>query len=75
VYQKTLQAAEEKQKLNLFRVNEMLRLVSALRTTAKLVRMLPTLNEEVKKTDKNQLKETAKELDKKFVASNLLNTI
>ena len=75
VYQKTLQAAEEKQKLNLFRVNEMLRLVSALRTTAKLVRMLPTLNEEVKKADKNQLKETAKELDKKFVASNLLNTI
>jgi len=75
VYQKTVQAAEERQKLNPFLPNEMLKLVSALRTTAKLVGMLPTLDEEVKKVDKNRLKETAMELDKKFVASNLLDTI
>jgi hypothetical protein len=75
VYQKTAQAAEEKQRLNLFRLNEMLKLVSTLRTTAKLVSLLPTLDEEVKKIDENQLRKTAVELDKKFVASNLLNDI
>jgi len=75
VYQKTAQAAEEKEKLNPFLPNEMLKLVSALRTTAKQVGMLPTFHEEVKRIDKNQLKKTAMELDKKFVASNLLNNI
>jgi len=75
VYQKTAQATEEKQRLNPFLPSEMLKLVSTLRTTAKLARLLPTLAEEVKKTDKNQLKKTAMELDKKFVASNLLNDI
>jgi len=75
VYQKTVQAAEEKQRLNPFLPNEMLKLVSTLRTTAKLVNLLPTLNEEVKEIDKNQLKKTAMELDKKFVATNLLNDI
>jgi len=75
VYQKTAQAAEEKQRLNPFLPNATLKLVSTLRTTAKLVSLLPTLNEEVKETDKKQLKKTAVELDKKFVASNLLNDI
>ena len=75
VYQKAAQAAEEKQRLNPFLPNEMLRLVSTLRTTAKLVHLLPTLDEEVKEIDKTQLKKTAVELDKKFVASNLLNDI
>ena len=75
VYQKTAQAAEEKQRLNPFLPNEMLKLVSALRTAAKLVSLLPTLYEEIKGIDKNQLKKTAMELDKKFVASNLLNSI
>lgn len=75
VYQKTAQAAEEKQRLNPFLPNEMLKLVSSLRTTAKLVNLLPALDEEVKKVDKNQLKKTAVEVDKKFVASNLLNDI
>jgi hypothetical protein len=73
VFQKTAQAAEEKQRLNPFLPTEMLRLVSALRTTAKLVNLLPTSDEEAKGIDKNQLKETAMEIDKKFVASNLLN--
>jgi hypothetical protein len=75
LYQKTAQAAEEKQKLNPFLPNETLKLVSALRTTAKLVNLLPTPDEEVKEVDKNQLRKTAVELDKKFVASNLLNNI
>lgn len=75
VYHKTIQAAEEKQKLNPFLPNVMLHLVSTLRTTAKFAGLLPTLNEEVKKIDKNKLKETAKELDKKFVASNFLKGI
>jgi hypothetical protein len=75
VYQKTAQAAEEKQRLNPFLPHEMLKLVSTLRTTAKLVGLLPTLNEEVKEVDKNQLRETAVGVDKKFVASNLLNGI
>ena len=75
VYQKAAQAAEEKQRLKPFLPNEMLKLVSTLRTTAKLVHLLPTLDEEVKEIDKNQLKKTAVELDKKFVASNLLNDI
>jgi hypothetical protein len=75
VYQKTVQAAEEKQRLNPFLPHEMLKLVSTLRTTAKLVGLLPTLDEELKKIDKNQLRETAVGLDKKFVASNLLNDI
>ena len=75
VYQKTAQAAEEKQRLSPFLPNEMLRLVSALRTTAKLVRLLPTSDEEVKETDKNQLRKTATELDKKFVAANLLSDV
>lgn len=75
VYHKTAQAAEEKQKLNPFRPNEMLKLVSALRTTAKLVGLLPTIDEEIKKIDKSELKKTATELDKKFVASNFLNGI
>lgn len=75
VYQKTAQAALEKQKMNPFRPTEMLKLVSTLRTTAKLAGLLPTIDEEVKKIDKDQLKETAAELDKKFVASNLLNSL
>jgi len=75
VYQKTAQAAEEKQRLNPFLPNEMLKLVLTLRTTARLVRLLPTPDEEVKETDKNQLRKTAVELDKKFVASNLLSDI
>lgn len=75
VYQKTAQAAEEKQRLNPFLPNATLKLVSTLRITAKLVSLLPTLNEEVKETDKKQLRKTAVELDKKFVASNLLNDI
>ena len=73
VYQKTSQAAEEKKRMNPFLPSEMLRLVSALRTTAKLAGLLPTLDEEVKSIDNAQLKKTAAELDKKFVASNLLN--
>jgi len=75
VYQKTAQAAEEKERLSPFLPNEMLKLVSALRTTAKLVSLLPTLDEEIKGIDKDQLKKTAMEIDKKFVASNLLNDI
>lgn len=75
VYQKTTQAAEEKQRLNPFLPNATLKLVSTLRTTAKLVSLLPTLREEVKETDKKQLQKTAVELDKKFFASNLLNDI
>jgi len=75
VYQKAAQAAEEKRRLNPFLPNEMLKLVSTLRTTAKLVSLLPTLEEEVKEIDENQLKKTAVELDKKFVASNLLSDI
>jgi hypothetical protein len=75
VFQKTSQAAEEKQRLNPFLPTEMLKLVSTLRTTAKLVNLLPTLDEEVKGIDKDRLKETAMEIDKKFVASNLLNDI
>ncbi|MFH0748840.1 MAG: hypothetical protein V1915_02825 [Candidatus Bathyarchaeota archaeon] len=75
VYQKTVQATEEKQKLSPFLPNEMLKLVSVLRTTAKLVGLLPTLNEEVKEIDREQLKKIAVGLDKKFVASNLLNDI
>ena len=75
IYQKAAQAAEEGQKLNPFLANETLKLVSTLRTTAKLVSLLPSSDEETKKTDKDQLKTTALELDKKFVASNLLNDI
>jgi hypothetical protein len=75
VFQKTAQAAEEREKLNPLLPFEMLKLVSALRTTAKLVNLLPTLDAEVRGIDKNQLRETAMELDKKFVASNLLNDI
>lgn len=75
VYQKASRAAEEKQRLNPFLPNEMLKLVSALRTAAKLVGLLPTIDEEVKKIDKTRLKKTAEELDKKFVASNLLNDL
>ena len=75
VYQKTAQAAEEKQSLDPFLPNEMLKLISALRTTAKLVSLLPALHEELRETDKNQLRKTAVELDKKFVASNLLNDV
>jgi hypothetical protein len=75
VFQKTAQAAEEKQRLNPFLPTEMLKLVSTLRTAAKLVDLLPTLDEEVKGIDKNRLKETAMGIDKKFVASNLLNDI
>ena len=73
VYQKTTQAAQEKQRMNSFLPNEMLKLVSTLRTTAKLAGLLPTLDEEINKIDKDQLEITAAELDKKFVASNLLN--
>jgi hypothetical protein len=75
VSQKTILAFEEKQNLNPFLPTEMLKLVSALRTTAKLVNLLPTVGEEVKGIDKERLKETAMEIDKKFVASNLLNDI
>lgn len=75
VYQKTARATEEKEKLSPFLPNEMLKLVSMLRTTARLVNLLPTLAEEVKKTDKDQLREAAVELDKKFVASNILSDI
>lgn len=75
VYQKAAQAAEEKRKLNAFLPNETLKLVSALRTTAKLVSLLPTSAEEAKAVDKEQLQKTARELDKKFVASNILNDI
>ena len=75
VYQKTTRAVSEKQNLNPFLPNEMLTLVSTLRATAKLASLLPTIDEEVKKIDKIQLKETATELDKKFVASNLLNDV
>lgn len=75
VYQKTAEAAEEGQKMNPFLANETLKLVSTLRTTAKLVGLLPSSDEETKKTDTDQLKKTALELDKKFVASNLLNDI
>jgi len=75
VYHKTTRAIAEKQNLNPFLPNEMLNLVSTLRATAKLASLLPTIDEEVKKIDNNQLKETATELDKKFVASNLLNNI
>ena len=75
VFQKAARAAEEKERLNPFLPTEMLKLVSTLRTTARQVNLLPTLDEEVKRTDKNLLKETAMELDKKFVASNLLNDI
>jgi hypothetical protein len=75
LYQKTVQAAEEKERLNVFLTNEMLKLVPSLRTTAKLVSLLPTPEEEAKEIDAAQLKHTAVELDKKFVASNLLNDI
>lgn len=75
VYLKTTRAIEEKQNMNPFLPNEMLKLVSALRTTAKLAGLLPTLEEEVKKVDNEQLRETATELDKKFVVSNILNDI
>jgi hypothetical protein len=75
VFQKTAQAAEEKQKLNPFLPTEMLKLVSALRTTAKQVNLLPTPDEETKGIDKNRLKETAIGVDKKFVASNIINDI
>jgi hypothetical protein len=75
IYQKTAQAAQEKQKMNPFLPTEMLKLVSTLRTTAKLASLLPTIDEEVKKIDKDQLRETATELDKKFVAANLLNDL
>jgi hypothetical protein len=75
VFQKTDRAAEEQQRLSPFLPTEMLRLVSTLRTTARQVNLLPTLDEEVKRTDKNLLRETAVGLDKKFVASNLLNDI
>jgi hypothetical protein len=75
VHQKTTRAIEEKQKMNPFLASDMLKLVSTLRTTAKLVGLLPTPNEEIKTIDNNQLKETATEIDKKFVASNLLNGI
>lgn len=75
VHQKTTRAIEEKQNMNPFLANNMLNLLSALRTTAKLAGLLPTPNEEIKKTDNIQLKETATELDKKFVASNILNCI
>ena len=73
VYQKTTRAITEKQNLNPFLPNKMLNLVSALRTTAKLAGLLPTIDEEVKKTDNDQLKKTATGLDKKFVAFNILN--
>jgi hypothetical protein len=75
VFQKTAQAAEEKQRLNPFLTTEMLKLVSALRTTAKLVNLLPTPDQEAKGIDENRLKETAMEIDKKFVASNILNDL
>jgi len=75
VFQKATRAAEERERLSPFLPTEMLKLVSTLRTTARQVSLLPTLDEEVKRTDKNLLKETAMELDKKFVASNLLNDI
>jgi hypothetical protein len=75
VYQKAAQASDEGPKLNPFLANETLKLVSALRTTAKLVNLLPSSDEETRKTDTDQLKKTALELDKKFVASNLLNDI
>lgn len=75
VFQKAARAAEEKERLSPFLPTEMLKLVSTLRTTARQVSLLPTLDEEVKRTDKNLLKETAMELDKKFVASNLLNDV
>lgn len=75
VYQKTVQAAEEKHKLNTFLPDKTLELVSALRTTAKLVSLLPTPDQEVGRIDKTRLRETAVEIDKKFVASNLLNAV
>jgi len=75
VFQKTVQAAEEKQKLNPFLPTEMLKLVSTLRTTAKQVNLLPTPDEEIKRIDKNRLKETALGVDKKFVASNLIKDL
>jgi hypothetical protein len=75
VFQKTARAAEEQQRLSPFLPTEMLKLVSTLRTTARQVNLLPTIDEEVKRTDKNLLRETAVELDKKFVASNLLNDV
>lgn len=75
VHQKTTRAIEEKQNMNPFLVSNMLNLVSTLRTTAKLASLLPTPAEEIKTTDNNQLKQTATELDIKFVVSNLLNDI
>lgn len=75
VHEKTTRAIAEKQNLNPFLPNKMLNLVSALRITAKLAGLLPTIDEEVKKTDNDQLKETAMGLDKKFVAFNILNEL
>ncbi len=75
VYQNTARAIAEKKSLNPFLPTKMLNLVATLRTTAKLVGLLPTIDEEVKKTDNDQLKKTAMELDKKFVAFNILNVI
>lgn len=75
VFQKAARAAEEKERLSPFLPTEMLKLVSTLRTTARQVSLLPTLDEELKRTNKTLLRETAMELDKKFVASNLLNDI
>ncbi len=75
VFQKTAQAAEEKEKLNPFLPTEMLKLVSTLRTTAKQVDLLPTPDEETRGIDKNRLRETAIEVDKKFVASNLIKDL
>jgi hypothetical protein len=75
VFQKAARAAEEQQRLSPFLPTEMLKLVNTLRTTARQVNLLPTPDEEVKRTDKNLLRETAVGLDKKFVASNLLNDI
>jgi hypothetical protein len=75
VFQKTVRAAEEKEKLSPFLPTEMLRLVTTLRTTAKQVNLLPTIDEEIRRIDKNLLKQTAMELDKKFVASNLVGDV
>ena len=75
VYQRLAQAMSEKKSLNQFLPNEMLHLVSRLRATAKCAGLLPTINEELKKTDTAKLKETATGIDKKFVASNIINSI
>jgi len=72
IYQKSKRATEEKRNLDPFMPNEMLKLLSTLRITAKATGLLPQTQDEMRGIDRERFRQSAVNLDKKLVAFNFV---